>query len=423
MTPDLICLSLVGFALLWFQRLIHGQRQLASDSKTGLALSVVAWLLVLSGFIGLGTPFMLVPILAICGMVVWQYRNSERRILLWMLAVAAERQVPLHEAVDAFAEGRSDELGRRAKQLGDMLEQGIPLPLAIRKSKNTLPRDAMLATQLGYASDTLDVTLRKTISDNDRMASMKKALFDKSFYFLILLMMLAYVLWQVSRTPMVYAGLTSGATPRIAETWPVQINDFEMTVSPVTRLAIRFMEICQSLWVVYIFVAVIAAVWLIYGMLQYIGLPIPELPWSKKLIGRTDNPVLLRQLACHVKQQKTIRSALEVITQLYPRRRIRINLNDVATRMDRGEHWCDSLLANKLLTRHDVAILKSAERVGNLAWALDEVAEHNLNRLEHRLELLTSILNPVIILFVAVMVGVVAVALFLPIIAVVEGMS
>ena len=61
---------------------------------------------------------------------------------MWLLGVATEKQIPLPEAVQAFADERMDKLGIRAHRLAIALNQGLPLDRAIAATEIRLPNDA-----------------------------------------------------------------------------------------------------------------------------------------------------------------------------------------------------------------------------------------------------------------------------------------
>ncbi len=85
--------------------------------------------------------------LVIVGAAYRKYMAGERRALLWMLAVAAEKGIPLEQAARAFADERSVQIGARVSHLADLLESGVPLPAALALTRNALPSDALLAAR------------------------------------------------------------------------------------------------------------------------------------------------------------------------------------------------------------------------------------------------------------------------------------
>mgnify|MGYP001445953182 FL=1 len=86
-------------------------------------------------------------------------------------------------------------------------------------------------------------------------------------------------------------------------------------------------------------------------------------------------------------------------------------------------HWCDALRSVRLLTWTDVAVLKAAERVGNLGWALEEMSEGSLRRWALRWRILVNVAFPFLILALGMVVSVIVVGLFIPLVALIQGLS
>jgi type II secretory pathway component PulF len=66
--------------------------------------------------------------------------------------------------------------------------------------------------------------------------------------------------------------------------------------------------------------------------------------------------------------------------------------------MDQGADWCDCLGQAGLIRRPEIAVFKSASRTGNLAWALDEMADSSVRRAACRLRALVTVAFPVLVL-------------------------
>jgi type IV pilus assembly protein PilC len=100
----------------------------------------------------------------------------------------------------------------------------------------------------------------------------------------------------------------------------------------------------------------------------------------------------------------------------------RQRLDAVRLRVEQGEPLADSLWQGNVLPRAMVPLLKTAERAGNLPWALAEVADVLARRTVRRVERLGLALFPVPVVGVGVMVGVIVMGLFLPLITLIEAL-
>jgi type II secretory pathway component PulF len=114
---------------------------------------------------------------------------------------------------------------------------------------------------------------------------------------------------------------------------------------------------------------------------------------------------------------------LRLLAQQYPRPRVARRLERAVAGIDRGSDWCDALRSEGLLTNTDAALLQAAQRVGNLAWALDEMSEGSLRRWAFRWKILVDIAFPLLILVLGLLVMFIVVGLFLPLVSLIQGLS
>ena len=134
----LIAVPLFAVILLWSLQQFYGRHMRGRDDSMMLVITIGAWVLF---YLSIGVvfgPLLFFVSLIIGGMVVARYRQSERCTLLWLLAIAAEKGIPLSQAARSYAAGRTDEMGRRGAALADYLEQGMSLPNALDHPINTL---------------------------------------------------------------------------------------------------------------------------------------------------------------------------------------------------------------------------------------------------------------------------------------------
>jgi type II secretory pathway component PulF len=111
------------------------------------------------------------------------------------------------------------------------------------------------------------------------------------------------------------------------------------------------------------------------------------------------------------------------MADIYPLGTVRSWLRKVTTAVENGQDWCAALRKVRLIDRTDEVVLRSAQAAGNLPWALEEMAESLLRREMYRWQAWYNILSPILILFMGVCVGFVCVALFLPLVGMIQGLS
>ncbi len=106
-----------------------------------------------------------------------------------------------------------------------------------------------------------------------------------------------------------------------------------------------------------------------------------------------------------------------------PSRPVRTRLAWVISELNQGRPWCDAFRSARLFTTADVELFRIAERIGNLEWALDEASESTLRRVAFRLRVVANLVLPWIVILMGLLVGFVVVALFMPLVSLIQGMS
>ncbi len=398
-------LTALGAALHWTLNLtMLGRDQ--GRNVLHLLLYIAAWLLVLLGILGPITTFAGGPILGfialvIFGMAVHQYRTQERLALLWLLGVAVEKGIPLPEMARAYAQERSDEMGWRVERLAELLEQGSPLGEALIASRNPLPAEVQLAVNLTASTPAMGRVFRQAAHQKTRFASEVSAYMNQAFYLMLVLLsgiaILTFIALRIIPT-INQIVLDFGVKPAGATSF----------LSQSLRTAVDYALLGWSLFVIGLCVAVGL-------MLHYLGWITWEPLLARPLTTRYHASIVLRTLASQVAADIPLHTAIDLMARQYPRKHIRDRLQRAATAISRGGPWCQCLREERLILPSEADVLSAAERVGNLAWALEEVAEGIVRRLRYRLNVWLRCVLPLFVLAVALVVGLTGYAILEPI--------
>ena len=114
---------------------------------------------------------------------------------------------------------------------------------------------------------------------------------------------------------------------------------------------------------------------------------------------------------------------LRSLAESYSPGRISRRLTAVADDLAQGRLWCESMRRQRLISTTEHALLQSAERVGNLSWALRMVADRRTRRFSYRMQLLFQILSPIVVLILGAGVMLFVVGLFIPLVELIVNLS
>jgi protein transport protein HofC len=369
-----------------------------------LAAAVQYWQAML--FVGV---FLLPPGLVIGGFVLLAKRRATyQEALLRVMAIASERRMPLAPGIEAFADLCGGEYRRKALALAYLLDAGVPLPQALANVPGVLPRPAVILACVGWSEGALATALREAVAANEVRKNFRYAFIPKIAY--------------VGGVLMVVQAILSFIMYFITPKFEAIFKDFGVTLPDMTVATIR-----ASHWVVgsglILFLVPIELALLLYVPFSYFGWIRWDLPFLDRMLGRRDAAALLRSLAINVSSGRPLTSAIRLLADFYPRSWVRSRLRKVHFEIESGQTWHTSLRRHRLIRKGDAAVLESAERAGNLGWALRVLADANDRSLGYRLQALSQILFPVVVALMGVLVAFLAVAYFLPLVRLIETLA
>jgi len=416
----LSCLGpiLFGIAVLVAVRLLSDPAA-ASDDALYFALGVVGWVLIVIGFLVLCVA-LLGPVFGVLGLIVlvmvyFRHRAAQQHALLWSLTVAAERMMPLGPAVEAFASERPWGLDWQARRLAQMLDDGVALPDALGRCWGLVPRHALLMIRVGTTSGTLARALRQVVTLRESREPLWTRILGKLLYLTILTLVAIFVITFISL--------------KLLPSFCKIFQEFEAELPAVTQWVIAVTGLFAEYWFLLALPTFLVFLGLlIYLVLGYIGLfdfGIPGLDRIEQaMLGplgrRLDSATIFEALALIARQQRPLPEGIEILARWYPKSSIRLRLVRALEKLKAGGDWCASLAAQGLMTRADRAVLQAAQRVGNLPWALREMADSTRRRLAYRLQVLLEILFPLVIGLYALTLGVIVVGYFLPLVTLIQ---
>ena len=407
--------ALFGIAVLVAGRMVSGPRDVLRDDSLDLTLRVAGWVLISGGLlavflvplniIGLAV---LIAVLMVVGETLVKHRASSQYALLWLLAVAAERLIPLVPVVEAFARERGGPFGGRARRLASMLKAGVPLPDALQRLPGLLPAEVLPAIHVGYESGALAAALRRVASVRDFRRPIWLAMAGRLVYLVVLVVF--------------GMGIVTFMMVKIVPSFEKIFADFDAELPVMTVLLISVSQAVLDWWFLLMPFFMLIVLLLLYVLLRYIGLIQWDLPGMGRLVQRLDAAAILETLALAAEHRRPMPEAFATLARTYPKASIRGRLRGVLSDLEGGADWCESLFARGLIKRADRAILQAAQRAGNLPWALREMAESSRRRLAYRLYALVQLLFPPFILAIGGTVMFIVVSLFMPLISLIQNL-
>jgi protein transport protein HofC len=411
----------LGFGIRHLMALVLGFALLFWVGRS-LGVGVVVWLAIC-----------LVVSLGI-GAIVLLIRSSAgpREMMLWMISAASEKGLPLGPGIRSVSElagGGSGfwatflsnlVLGRtitraaggggggyslRAAYLARLIDDGLSLPDALDRVPGLIPATAVVYTRMGWHGPVLARALREESMARD---AQRKGAQDWS-------LRIAFLVWTLVVLQYIYAFMAYWIAPKFKEIFA----DFGVDLPALTRGMMWLTDtlVNSPLFPALLLAELVALPLLLVAFFDPMSWRVPLIDWW---MLRRHGGAVARVLAVEIESGRPIASSFRLLAEQYPGSLVRGRLDRVSSEVDRGEPWIDALGESGLVGGAGVDLMKAADRAGNLPWALRELAASAERRFSRRVAAIGQIVFPLVILVVATVVGLYAVAYFLPLIQLIE---
>jgi protein transport protein HofC len=336
------------------------------------------------------------------GVILARRRFARQDALLSVLAIAAERSMPLAPAVAALADQFRGLSYRRIMNLAAQLNWGTALPAALERAGKLVARDAILLCWVGHETGTLPRALRMATNARSTMLPIWTAIAARLSYILALLLAMqtisAFIFYYI--------------IPKLEAIF----FDFGLALPWITVMTVH-----MSHWVVRYALFTVWIPPIEFGLLVF--LPFSLLGWGNvhiplfdRLLGRRHTALVLRSLSLAVDGTKPIAVALETLADHYPTRWMRRRLVQVRDDVSAGADWIEALRYRRVLNASDAEVMRSTSAVGNMSWALAELADTIERRVAARANASVQTFFPVVVILLGLMVFLLAVAYFIPLV-------
>jgi protein transport protein HofC len=364
---------------------------------------VLVSLLIFGGFV-----LLFAATMSTC-IIVARRRATRRDALLGILAIAAEKELPLAPAAAAFADQYRGQSHRRIMDLAAALNWGTPVPEALERAQGVVSRDAVLLAWVGQAAGMLPKALRIAAAARSSHLPIWTMIAARISYILMLL-----VSMQVITTFVLYF---------IIPKFEAIFKDFGQSLPMITILVIEGSHFLIKYGALAIFIPLIEVILLVALPLSFLTWGNFHVPLFDRMMGRRHTALVMRCLALFVEGNKPLSLGISTLAGHYPTLWIRRRLRGAESDVRQGVDWIGALWRYRLIRAADAEVLTSAAAVGNLGWALSELAESAERRLETRFQAAVQTLFPLTVVLLGAMVFVLAVAYFLPLVQLIERLT
>jgi type II secretory pathway component PulF len=412
-------LILLGVGLRMALRLTYGARGPEPDDPIHVFLNVCSWVLIGMGIApavlgGIVTFFgVIIILLAAATLIeaVVQRRVAQRRSFCTLLSLLVERGAQIEPSLLMAGQSMGGIVGRAARRMFQALNNGLPLPAAVARNRAALPAEASAYLASGRARNAQAAALRElSRGEGGETAGMWRALVDRLAYLTSVLLIMVAVLTFIMI--------------KIVPEFEMIFSEFSLSLPAMTQLALQI----SYLFTTYLAVPVFGLLFLTAFATIVLAIcylcDVPALKWLGDWLFRARRTAdVLRILAIATEQRQPLPDVLHRVALVYPSVGIRRRLLGAAEKTSAGADWRDALRQTGVITYVEGSLLHTAERVGNLPWALRVLAQRREKRAVYMLAMVLQVLYPMAIVMLGAIVGFYVIALFVPLVDLIAGMS
>jgi type II secretory pathway component PulF len=330
----------------------------------------------------------------------------QQESLLLILAIAVRTQAPLSEEIDLLADSSRGRFRRRLRKLAKQLRGGERLSDALEDLHGLLPPRTVTAIRVGEDLGNLVPVIEQEVvllrrRDESRVEGRYSAA-GIGFY-----------VWCVVCVVLVVVGfLGFWIIPKFKKI----MEDFHVPVPTATERLVRVIDECADHWptiLLWTFLFVGGTAFVLIRRGGWGGID-----WGvfSFFFPRLETPGVLRSLSQAVAARRPLTVALAGLELHHRRRHVRSRIRRVRDAVARGGDCFQQLCRQRLINSREAAALVSAERSGNLAWALKGIADTIENRQQARVQVMIETVQPAIVIGLGLVIFSVCIAIFIPLI-------
>ena len=363
--------------------------------------------------IKLNLPSVLV-FLVVAGPMLWMLarmdRTGRQSSLIWTLAIAVKRALPLGTEVEALANGFWGRHRLRLQLLSENLAAGLSLSAALERQPGLIPPAGLMLIRMGEESGCLPSALESYAVEFTRRQDRQSELIAASRSLMV-------IIFPLLVGPYIIAFVCYYILPKFKKIF----DDFGTELPGITINFIYFADAFVKFG--YLFVPLFLGGIVVLLRVLFKGDLETGWPLMNLLAPRVHGPPVLRGIALLIREQRPLAAGIEAMCWSHPQRTVKRKLEAISRDLEAGRDLAHSLADQRLIYRGDVALLKTAERVRNLAWVMEQLAEQMEHKLWYRLRLLMELVTPIGVFLMGLFVLFVSAAFFMPLIKLLNDLS
>ena len=333
------------------------------------------------------------------------------------LATLIDAGLPLLRGLDVLRkQEKNPTLKKTLQQLAESVEAGSTFSEALAQHPKIFTRLFVNMVRAGEAGGVLDVTLSRLADFQEKAQKIKNKVISAMVYPTVVIFVAMAIL----------IFLMTFIVPKFKEIFTDLLEGAELP--PLTQFVMKVSDLIKNQ--VLLVAGVVAGLVITFKILAktvkgryYIDLFKLRAPVFGQLIRKVSIARFTRTLGTLIASGVPILQALNIVRETSGNAVIAKAVSQVHDSVKEGERIVEPLEASKVFPPMVISMVDVGEETGALPDMLMKVADVYDDEVDNAVGAITSLLEPIMIVFLAVIVGTIVVAMFLPLINVIGKLS
>ncbi|TFG92938.1 MAG: type II secretion system protein GspF [Syntrophobacterales bacterium] len=337
-------------------------------------------------------------------------RVSQRDISIMtrQLATLLGAGIPLvNSLVSIVSQTVNTQLKKTLAQIKEGVNEGNSLAQSFSRYPRTFSPFYINMIRAGEASGTLDIVLERLADFNENQQALRGRVKAA----------LAYPLFMFLIGSIVLLFLTTFIVPKITTIF----NEVHQTLPGITVFLISFSGFLRSFWLILLLIGIAVYAGLSYAIRstrkgRYLWDTIKiRMPLIGPMIQKMAMARLSQTLATLLRSGVPLLTALSIAKNVAANNLIADAIDEAARDVEEGQNLSTALAKSTLFPPFALQMIAMGEQSGTLEQMLYKIASSYETEVESGIMLMTSMLEPIMILVMGLFVGIIIIAILLPI--------
>lgn len=321
-------------------------------------------------------------------------------------SIVLEAGVPISQSLEVLKiQTNNPTLKRRLNDIYEDIQRGIALSSAFRKHEDIFPEFLINMVEAGEVSGQLDLVFERVATYFENQNRLNSKIRGALAYPAVvsIVAVIVIVILMVAVVPEFIAVL----------------SDFNTELPVMTQILVSVSGFFQRYWYIMALAAFALGTFIVtYKRTQegkmFFGKLLINIPIVRNLTKNVISARLTRTLATLMSSGVLLIQSMEVVSKVIGNAVIEEKLIGVIEEIKKGRGLTGPIASMKYFPPLLISMIRIGEESGNLDFALEKSADFYDQEVETSVQQLTSMIDPILIIFLAVVVGYIVISVLYP---------